>query len=255
MRGVTASPYNLPLTITIVGQARAVCQMNYEVSGSAKESSNSGEASECAPKANSSIKNLKPSPTSPRVPTTIFSSESFVLAAGSVLFRTHPITHALQVCLIYHTKRKTYILPKGRKDQNESMEVTAIRETYEETGYPCRLFSCTMPTRAPPPGQNLHPSKVLMADNLVEPFAVEVRQLKCGSLKNVWWFLSWVTENDVERVVGTHASSAEEAYESAFYDVAEALEIMRGSNHFAPILEKAVALVQATLDSKVVQSE
>ncbi|PPQ82495.1 hypothetical protein CVT24_005899, partial [Panaeolus cyanescens] len=64
----------------------------------------------------------------------------------------HPHTNPnLQICILRHlTKPNVFILPKGRKDRGEPIERTAIRETYEETGYKCRLWPLRMATRAPP---------------------------------------------------------------------------------------------------------
>ncbi|TFK30032.1 hypothetical protein FA15DRAFT_194021 [Coprinopsis marcescibilis] len=177
-----------------------------------------------------------------------YDSSAFVLSAGSVLFRTHPETHQLQVCLVYNRKNGYWILPKGRKDQGEPMHITAVRETYEETGYPCVLHPCNMPTRSPPPGVELHPSAVLEAENICEPFAMTVRELKCGSLKTIWWFITWLKDNNAEKVVGTQMSS-EQSYESSFRDIEAALQIM-DATAFQEVLAKAVEIVQKSRESR-----
>ncbi len=41
-----------------------------------------------------------------------------------------PSSHKIVVC--YDSLRKTYFLPKGRKDIGESLEEAAVREAYEE---------------------------------------------------------------------------------------------------------------------------
>lgn len=62
----------------------------------------------------------------------------------------------LQVCIIYHRRKNEYLLAKGRKDQFETgLLETAMRETYEETGYPCRPLPVSMTTRAPVPGADV----------------------------------------------------------------------------------------------------
>ena len=62
----------------------------------------------------------------------------------------------LQICLIHHLRKQEYLLSKGRKDQFEdSLIVTAMRETYEEMGYPCRPLPVTITTRAPTPGKDI----------------------------------------------------------------------------------------------------
>lgn len=86
--------------------------------------------------------------TSTTATTTTTSSSSL-----SAVAETAP---ALEVCVIYHGRKKEYILAKGRKDQFESgLLETAMRETYEETGYPCRSFPVGMITRAPLPGADV----------------------------------------------------------------------------------------------------
>lgn len=138
-------------------------------------------------------------------------------------------------------------MPKGRKDQGEPMHVTAVRETYEETGYPCDLYPCTMHTRAPQPGKPLGPHTILKAQDICEPFAITVYQIKHNTLKTVWWYLTWLKDNSAEKVLNTHASSGEEFYESGFHDVDEALKIMHRSPDFYGILLDAVTLVQKNM--------
>lgn len=74
-------------------------------------------------------------------------SSDFVTSAGCILFRKSPIDpNQVQICLLHQPKDDTlkrkekWILPKGRKDLGETVEVTAVRETYEETGFPCELM-------------------------------------------------------------------------------------------------------------------
>ena len=61
-------------------------------------------------------------------PTEVLMSDEFVICAGCVLLRRTP---SLQVCILYHPKEDRYILPKGRKDRDEDIQETALRETYE----------------------------------------------------------------------------------------------------------------------------
>ncbi|KAH6918469.1 NUDIX hydrolase domain-like protein, partial [Coprinopsis sp. MPI-PUGE-AT-0042] len=179
-----------------------------------------------------------------------YPSSHFVLSAGSVLFRHDPTTRCLQICLVHHTKRGWWILPKGRKDQHEDMATTAIRETHEETGYPCELFPCVMPTRAPAPGANLDPWTILQGEEAIcEPFAVTTRNLKDGSLKMIWWYLSWLKEGcEGEKGERTYVGAGEEGYESRWCDIEEALEIMKGSEAFEDVVKRAVGLVQRQLE-------
>lgn len=193
-----------------------------------------------------------PSQHVPPLPEASYPSPKFVLSAGSVLFRTHPATHALQLCTLQNTRARSpatrWILPKGRKDQFESMESAAVRETFEETGYPCELYAVTLETRAPAPGVNLGPYKVLEARASTEPFYMTVRMMKEGSVKTIWWYVAWVRGNDAEKVEGV-AMSNEEGYVSEFQDIPDALEIYKGTK-FEGIVVKAVELITNTLQEK-----
>lgn len=152
---------------------------------------------------------------------TQYTSENFVLAAGSVLFRRSPSTGGIQVCLIYHKDGDEWLLPKGRKDRGESMDVTAVRETFEETGYDCELLPCRMPTRAPEIGINTIDVAVI-GDNLTEPFAVTIRELgESKGTKIIWWFLTRVKSNVTERATSTQTDS--ENFDSQFFDINEAI--------------------------------
>lgn len=127
------------------------------------------------------------------------------------------------------------------------MSQTAVRETFEETGYPCDLFPCTLPTRSPAPGMSLSPYAVRQASEASEePFFITVRELKEGSLKLVWWYIAWLRDNNAEKVAGVHMPS-EDGYVSEFVDVPRALEIFEGTM-FHEIVVKAVSLVTRQLE-------
>jgi 8-oxo-dGTP pyrophosphatase MutT (NUDIX family) len=128
------------------------------------------------------------------------------------------------------------------------MESAAVRETFEETGYPCELYAVTLETRAPAPGVNLGPYKVLEARASTEPFYMTVRMMKEGSVKTIWWYVAWVRGNDAEKVEGV-AMSNEEGYVSEFQDIPDALEIYKGTK-FEGIVVKAVELITNTLQEK-----
>lgn len=124
-------------------------------------------------------------------PTSQFLAGNFIISAGSVLFRHN--SNALEICILHHTTKDEWLLPKGRKDRGETIEAAAIRETYEETGYPCRLWPQTIPTRAPAPGiNNIH--TVEAVEGSVEPIAITIRDLGNSGIKIIWWFITKVEE-------------------------------------------------------------
>ncbi|KAF7440599.1 hypothetical protein PC9H_000945 [Pleurotus ostreatus] len=148
---------------------------------------------------------------------TNYTSNAFVVSAGCLLVRLVDGVD-LQLCILYNTTRGKWVLPKGRKDCGESIEAAALRETFEETGYSCEFLPCTMETRAPLPGVDLHPSKVLTVEHAIEPFAV-TQQTKNGAMKFIWWFIARPTSS--KKVLGTQTTS--EAYDSHFVSIDDAV--------------------------------
>ena len=117
-------------------------------------------------------------------------SEDFVICAGSVLFRAVPDKREWQICILHSPREGVWVLPKGRKDCGESVENAALRETYEETGYRCEFFPCTMTTRAPLPHINMVDEPRIL-EGVMEPFAVTVRSLgEAKGTKIIWWYLT-----------------------------------------------------------------
>ena len=115
-------------------------------------------------------------------------SDVFVICAGSVLFR-RDAEDQWQICVLHDYAHDVFVLPKGRKDCGETTEDAAVRETYEETGYPCKLSPCTIPTRAPPPNINVVDTRHAMK-GATEPFAVTLRDQ--NGTKIIWWVLTIV---------------------------------------------------------------
>jgi 8-oxo-dGTP pyrophosphatase MutT (NUDIX family) len=183
-------------------------------------------------------------------------SSEFVICAGCVLFRHIP-PHArpLQVCLLHQPVRGVWVLSKGRKDRGESLEETALRETFEETGFPPKLLPVRMYTRAPVPEINLKDGAPgLVVDNCIEPFACALRYVGARNMKIVWWFLAqvddgpqttWILDEDheVKRVEGTMTDS--ECFESEWVDARTAEDRLTFEND-REILRTALALVADT---------
>jgi len=181
---------------------------------------------------------------------THLSSSDFVIAAGCVLFRKSPKTGQLQLCLIYVApedgKGAKWLLPKGRKDLGESIATVAVRETFEETGYPCELLPCRMPTRATIPG--VYTTDVArVVDEATEPVAVSVRNLGKDGYKFIWWFLAKVKENTIEKVIGTQMET--ENYVSEFFDVEEGIaKLTRKSDQ--DVAGQAFAIVEDNIKAR-----
>lgn len=160
-------------------------------------------------------------------PTTQYLAGNFVLSAGSILFRrAQPIESAVrtgasafEICILHEMTKDEWLLPKGRKDRGETLEQTAVRETYEETSYPCRLWPQRMPTRAPAPGvSNIHRTQIV--DDITEPLAVTVRDLRQGRTKLIFWYIA-LAEEGAEKVARSQMEN--ENFESHFVDTETAL--------------------------------
>ncbi|KAH9983221.1 hypothetical protein BJV77DRAFT_1044040, partial [Russula vinacea] len=180
---------------------------------------------------------------------------------GSILFAS---TRApLQVCLLHHTERHEWLLPKGRKDRGECVPATAIRETFEETGYPCRLLPLDMITRAPAATAQTKDARESV-NACEEPFMLTLRRTtgsrtgtststssrtgtasstRCEQwgVKLIWWYASVRTGAD--KVDATQ--TAVESFESAFFSVDEALRRATFQTD-RDVIARAVELVRAT---------
>ena len=86
----------------------------------------------------------------PKYPTEQFPSSHFLICGGPILFAS--TCAPLQIYLLHHNIRDEWLLPKGRKDRGEDVTTTAVRETFEQTGYPCRQLPLDLITRAPEAG-------------------------------------------------------------------------------------------------------
>jgi ADP-ribose pyrophosphatase YjhB (NUDIX family) len=125
------------------------------------------------------------------LPTTQLYADEFLESCGAVTFN-----HKDDICVIYNPRNKEYNLPKGRRSCNESRTRAAIREFSEETGYGCILLPVTMATRAPPDPEE-HGYKSLRAverENLVDPFALSIREEGMGRKKLIWWYIAVETK-------------------------------------------------------------
>ncbi|EGN93543.1 hypothetical protein SERLA73DRAFT_189250 [Serpula lacrymans var. lacrymans S7.3] len=170
-------------------------------------------------------------------PTTQYFGSDFVISAGSILFRKASETGHIQICILWQRRKHEWLLPKGRKDRGESIEVAAVRETFEETGYPCEILPCNMPTRAPVAHVDAT-DVVRIADDAIEPFAVTVRDLGRKGVKFIWWYLTRVIG---EKREGTQMAS--EAFDSYFFDAEEAIAKLTFQKD-RDVVSKALGLVR-----------
>lgn len=129
-------------------------------------------------------------------------SDSFVISCGTV---TVDVKRA-QVLLIRWRKTGEYLLPKGRKNINESLDQAALRETYEETGIPVELLPVRMKTLATVP-TTTSPALDEEVGPLTEPIAVAQRVTE-GKLKIIFWYVAR-GDSTKARVEGTQQENEE----------------------------------------------
>ena len=159
-----------------------------------------------------------------------FFSDEFVTSAGGVLFRIRP-GHPLEICLIHLQHKDEWLLPKGRKDRGESVEETALREVYEETGWKAVPFPATMYTRATVP--DVEGSKLQQPDqpHLVsalstEPFAITIRgNADNRNIKVIHWFIFTIADPECQQTYGTQMEG--EGFDKAiFFEASQAIDTL-----------------------------
>jgi len=179
-----------------------------------------------------------------------FFSEEFVTSARGVLFRINP-GHPLEICLIHLQRTEEWLLPKGRKDCGESVEETALREVYEETGWKAVPFPATMHTRATVPdveGSKLkQPDQSHLASALsTEPFAITIRDNRDNrNLKLIHWFIFTVADPECQQTHGTQMEG--EGFDQAiFLEASQAIDTLsfHGDRELA---RRALEIVRNTM--------
>jgi len=108
------------------------------------------------PKPQRPAKYLSPLST-PGVPNSLWFTSDIQLAASVVIIQPSTSNYVVlseKYTLKFGNKveeREHWFLPRGRKDIGESLEQTAVREGYEESGYRCTLMPLNIPSRATRP--------------------------------------------------------------------------------------------------------
>ncbi len=167
----------------------------------------------------------------------LYTSRQFVLAAGAVPFQFDAAGAPKRVLLAHHAPLDAWLLSKGRKDEGEDLATTAIREVFEETGYPCHLYAVPhLPTCAPLPaelaGMDYQPHSARIANNSTEPFTIALRPLGAGMLKLIFWYIGAVDVPYEEDPVSSSTGNlqpgshqfAEGFDEIRLFDIDEAME-------------------------------
>jgi 8-oxo-dGTP pyrophosphatase MutT (NUDIX family) len=168
-----------------------------------------------------------------------YSTPSFVESCGAILFDlSNPTPH---VCLIKIISENEHVLPKGRRNINESRKDAAVREIYEETGYRAKLLPVTMTTRAT---ASIDPADVAdeakISEGVTEPFMFTIKELANGGVKIIWWYVAVLNNEDERRGPG------EMEVEAEFFACREAVENL----HFETdreVLRNAIQIIESTV--------
>ncbi|MBS96421.1 MAG: NUDIX hydrolase [SAR202 cluster bacterium] len=60
-----------------------------------------------------------------------------IIASGGVIYRKN---NGGEIIICHRTKTNLYALPKGKSENGENLENTALREVLEETGLQCKII-------------------------------------------------------------------------------------------------------------------
>ncbi|KAL2022014.1 hypothetical protein VTK56DRAFT_6254 [Thermocarpiscus australiensis] len=163
-----------------------------------------------------------------------YTSEAFVESVGGVLFRLS----TQEVCVLHILKRDEYVLLKGRRNQGESRQTTALREITEETGFACRLLPVDMYTRAPPAVETEQlDDRARFYTGICEPFTLQIRRLYPNQVKLIWWFIAAVDEEVLPQEGET------DSYAVKFYSYTEVLDKLTFQMD-REMVKKAIELVE-----------
>ncbi|KAK6543787.1 hypothetical protein TWF694_000519 [Orbilia ellipsospora] len=176
-----------------------------------------------------------------------YPSTSLTESAGTVLFHLPSRT----ICLLSQTKKPGYselLLPKGRRNVDESRAAASLRETTEETTYKCSLLPVTLPSRQTLQEEDEDAGdKVRAHENCTESFYMQLRKIgrEKDRAKIIWWFVAQVDEEDYEKKkvegwdgvvkkglsvewLGYDDTIAELSYETDVDVVKAAIELVKG---------------------------
>jgi len=172
--------------------------------------------------------------------TSLVFSDKFVISCGTVAL---DLKRSL-VLLIRWRKNNQILLPKGRKNIDESLEDAALRETYEETGHNVRLLPLIIHTNAPrKPVWDLGHASTVGENPCSEPIAMQQRITPKGRLKIIYWYAAFC-DASISPVPDTQM--ANEDYETIWASFSSYQKVMTFDNDkmiVARVIELATAQV------------
>jgi 8-oxo-dGTP pyrophosphatase MutT (NUDIX family) len=151
---------------------------------------------------------------------------SFVISCGTITLDIEE----RKILLIRWLTTNEILFAKGRKDIGATLEATAVRETYEETGLRATLLPTSAPTRQT--WSREHRARIEKAENAslptttpagdvdpaqlhTEAIAVHQRITSEGVLKIIFWYIA---EGDSTAVPDEDTKEADEDFENIWAD-------------------------------------
>jgi len=150
-----------------------------------------------------------------------------MLGAGMVLIQEN--TH--KIVVVYETLKKYWFFPRGRKDIGESLEQTALREAYEESGYRAEFLPLFIPNHAPAPPHDRNAYKrpntepIFMSLTSWQPKRRQAGLVDNGGEYLTSWYVGQIAEDAVaqqgtgmpnEQNYRSHLLSIEDAMDHVF---------------------------------------
>ena len=152
-------------------------------------------------------------------------ADNFVLSSGTVSIDLS----SGRVLLLHHRPTGEILLPKGRKNVGETLEEAAVRETFEESGHPCRLLQHNLGTNAPNPRRLGYHE---------EPIAIQQR-MSDGIRKFIFWYIARV---DSSVIPAANTQEDGEDFEVRWAPKRDAASMMSFADD-RDVVAKAVAVV------------
>jgi 8-oxo-dGTP pyrophosphatase MutT (NUDIX family) len=160
----------------------------------------------------------------------LFFSDEFAISCGTVTIDVRES----KVLLIHMRKNGEYMLPKGRKDVGESLEATALRETYEETGIKAQLLPVAIDSQATSTQGQDRPKAI------TEPIAVSQRMTQ-GGLKIIFWYVG-VADSTIPPVEGTQQEN--ESFQTVWVKFDEVESIISWEDDRRVAMKAVVAVLK-----------
>ncbi|KAK2464655.1 hypothetical protein APHAL10511_003348 [Amanita phalloides] len=182
----------------------------------------------------------------PSVPNSTWAAGDFLLGAGMIIIQPS----MGKIVIISDPPSNAYFLPRGRKLLGESLEQTALREAYEDSGYRTEFLPLYIPTNAPSPLQDWQAYPRLSSEPIyitVTSYPTSVRQqqvVRPAGKYIVFWYVGHIPENTVHEL-GTMMPDKQD-YVSYLVSPEHAFQVLPPSE--ARALNYALAIYNMTLE-------